>query len=321
MQVQSYIMTAAKYDFDVYEKRIIYRLVELAQYEIEGLKFPQDCKQVRHDLWGYTEITLPVSSLLNGEDDKNHLRVKEALRRLSKKTFEYEDDKVWECISIVALPKIKKWGSSVTFIIDPKIWNACLDFSKGFRKYELGAAMAFKSEYSMRFYELLSGQKAPLTYEIQTLKEMFGIADKYKDKPTNFIKKVIVPAKKEMDEKSPYSFKYKINKTERKYTSITFYPVCQPEYRDDDLEGKNLAKQVPLSAYLTKNEIDYLIENFDLTQKGIKNNHDLLARAKKKYDAGFISLLGQIKTNALRNSAKNKTGYLINAIKKELNQV
>lgn len=29
--IQSYIMTTAKYDFNVYEKRIIYRLVEMAQ--------------------------------------------------------------------------------------------------------------------------------------------------------------------------------------------------------------------------------------------------------------------------------------------------
>ena len=30
-QTQSYILTMAKYDFTVYEKRILYRIVELAQ--------------------------------------------------------------------------------------------------------------------------------------------------------------------------------------------------------------------------------------------------------------------------------------------------
>ena len=37
--IQSYIMTTAKYDFNVYEKRIIYRLVEMAQGEVQGVKF------------------------------------------------------------------------------------------------------------------------------------------------------------------------------------------------------------------------------------------------------------------------------------------
>ena len=36
--LQSYILTTAKYDFSVYEKRILYRLVELNQHLIEGQK-------------------------------------------------------------------------------------------------------------------------------------------------------------------------------------------------------------------------------------------------------------------------------------------
>ena len=34
--IQSYMLTAARYDFSVYEKRILYRLVELAQAELQG---------------------------------------------------------------------------------------------------------------------------------------------------------------------------------------------------------------------------------------------------------------------------------------------
>ncbi|MCS2911952.1 hypothetical protein NXX21_25100 [Bacteroides thetaiotaomicron] len=37
-QIQSYIMTTAKYDFSVYEKRILYRIVEMAQGELQGVK-------------------------------------------------------------------------------------------------------------------------------------------------------------------------------------------------------------------------------------------------------------------------------------------
>ena len=34
--IQSYIITTAKYDFNVYEKRIVYRIVELLQEMLEG---------------------------------------------------------------------------------------------------------------------------------------------------------------------------------------------------------------------------------------------------------------------------------------------
>ena len=46
--IQSYIMTTAKYDFNVYEKRIIYRLVEMAQKELQGIKFANNCQKIEH---------------------------------------------------------------------------------------------------------------------------------------------------------------------------------------------------------------------------------------------------------------------------------
>lgn len=37
--IQSYLMTVSKYNFSVYEKRIVYRLVEAMQCEIEGKNY------------------------------------------------------------------------------------------------------------------------------------------------------------------------------------------------------------------------------------------------------------------------------------------
>ena len=162
--IQSYIMTTAKYDFNVYEKRIIYRLVEMAQGELQGIKFADNCQKIEHDLFSCVNITMPIACLLNGEDDKNYARVKEALQSLQRKIFEYEDDEIWQSISIIALPYIRKRSSVLSFQVHPRVWDCILDFSKGFRKYELKAAMSFKSQFSMRFYELLSNQKTPLIY-------------------------------------------------------------------------------------------------------------------------------------------------------------
>ena len=50
-QIQSYIMTTAKYDFSVYEKRILYRIVEMAQGELQGVRFTTDCKKIEHTLF------------------------------------------------------------------------------------------------------------------------------------------------------------------------------------------------------------------------------------------------------------------------------
>jgi plasmid replication initiation protein len=199
--IQSYIMTTAKYDFNVYEKRIIYRLVEMAQGEVQGVKFANNCQKIEHDLFSCVNITMPIACLLNGEEDKNYARVKEALQSLQRKIFEYEDDEIWQSISIIALPYIRKRSSVLSFQVHPRVWDCILDFSKGYRKYELKAAMSFKSQFSMRFYELLSNQKSPLTYSVIQLKEMFCVADKY-ERINDFIRYVVEAAKKELDEVS-----------------------------------------------------------------------------------------------------------------------
>lgn len=313
--LQSYILTTAKYDFSVYEKRIIYRLVELAQCEIKGVDFRKDCRKIEHDLFGLVNITLPIRDLLNNEEDKNYTRIKDALLRLKNKSFEYEDEEIWQSISIIAFPDIKKRSSTVSFTIHPKIWDCMLDFSKGFRKYELQTAMSFESVYSMRFYELLSGQKYPLSYGFEDLKAMFQIEGKYKQ-VNDFLRYIVEPAKKELDEKSPYSFDYKINKTGRKFTSITLFPMYQPEHRDSDLERKDLQKQISPSWDLSKNTLDYLRNGFLFTPAEIKQNIDLFKKAQSEIQ-DFIYFMSQVKPRA--NRAKNPKGYLINSIKKELN--
>ena len=86
---------------------------------------------------------MPIACLLNGEEDKNYARVKEALQSLQRKIFEYEDDEIWQSISIIALPYIRKRSSVLSFQVHPRVWDCILDFSKGYRKYELKAAMSF----------------------------------------------------------------------------------------------------------------------------------------------------------------------------------
>ena len=238
--IQSYILTTAKYDFSVYEKRILFRVVELMQEFIAGRKLNLKYS-VQTNLFGDVDIEMPVSAFLKDEKDMNYTLAKKALLSLQKKIVTYEDDKVWKSFNIIERPNIEKKQGIVSFRLHPVIASVFLDFSKGFCKYELKTAMKFESIYSMRFYELLSGQETSLTFTINQLKEMFKIENKYK-LVADFLRKVINPAQKELNEKSPYSFDYKINKQGRKFHSITFYPKQIPQNRDPELERAYFAK-------------------------------------------------------------------------------
>lgn len=228
--IQSYILTTAKYDFSVYEKRILYRLVELIQAEFEKKKLNIKYT-IEENLWGNKKFTMPIKHFLKSHDDKNYERIKKAFKDLEDKVFEYEDDEIWETIRIVYKPYINKRSESIIFEIAPKIYNALLDFSKEFRQYELEIAMSFKSIYSMRFYQLISNKKDPVSYSIDELKEMFKIQEKY-NVISAFRRRIIEPSQNELNEKSPYTFTYKFIRTGRKVTHIKLYPIYQPEHGD-----------------------------------------------------------------------------------------
>jgi len=313
--LQSYVITTAKYDFSIYEKRIIYRIIELLQYHTEGKKLNENQK-INLDLFGDAHIEMPISYFLKDEQDKHYTEIKKALSSLEGKKMTYEDDTTWQIIRLIEKPVINKYSSLVCFRLNTMIYNAFLNFSKGYRKYELKIAMQFESVYAMRFYELMSNQKSPITYSIDNLKEMFLIQDKY-ERVNDFKKYVLDIAIRELDKCSPYTFTYKMNKTGRSFTSVTFYPKYQPQFRDSELDKKDLQKQTSPAWDLSKNALDYLKNGFEFTTKEIQQNIDLLKLAESNID-NFIYFLSQVKPRA--NRAKNSKGYLINAIKKELNK-
>ena len=193
------------------------------------------------------------------------------------------------------------------------------DFSKGFSKYEYQTIMTFDSTYAMRFYELLGTQRTKISYSIDKLKIMFGIENKYKDRPINFINKVVKVAQKELDEKSPVSFLFKANSTKgegKKITSIDFFPVKRPENRDPVLEQAELQKQISLKFDIDKIHIDYLKEHFLFSDSEIRKNIAIFKEAQDKLP-DFIMTLSLLRTSTKR--ALNQKGAVINALKKQLN--
>lgn len=308
--IQSYIMTTARYDFSADEKRILLKLVETWQYILEGKKLQG---RISPTLFGDYSLEFPLSYFVP-DNQTNYERIKKAFKALNEKKFEYEDADIWEIIRIIEKPKIEK-RENIKFDLNAKIVECFLNFSKGFRRFELEVSLSFSSVYAMRLYEFLSGQTQPVTRTITDLKEMFLVQDKYKQ-VNDFLRYVIEPAKKELDKKSPYSFEYKINKKGRAYHSITFYPVKQNKFRDEDLETKDLQKKTSISWFLDRNTKDYLKTAFSFTTAEIKQNISLFDEANKTFD--LITFMAKIKPKA--NRANNPKGYLINAIKKELEQ-
>ena len=132
--IQSYILTTAKYDYKVFEKRIFYRIIEQFQYLIEGKELNRKYSLTRNSDNSY-KIQIPYNSLLKSTDDKNHQQFKNALKSLESKSFEYEDDEIWELVRLIEKPKAYKRHEYVEFDINPRVVEVLINFAKGFRKF------------------------------------------------------------------------------------------------------------------------------------------------------------------------------------------
>ena len=310
--VQSYIATTAMYDFNVYEKRVLYNLVKLAQSEIEGIRLADNLYRIEHGLGEFLKIELPISDFLTDEDDKNHSRIKAALKALHQKTFTYRDDEVWECMSIISNPKIRLHSSRVSFIVNNKVWDVLLDFSRGFSRYDLEVAFSLESAYSMRFYEMLAGQEEPITYTIEALRKEFCLEDKYA-MTKDFIRRVVESAKHELDMKSPVSFTYTPIKEGRKIVKLLFFPVKHPANERSDMFFKQAIRRYGTAGQLSEVEYRFLRE-IGFTEGGIKNNLPLLMDCQKHLD--LIYELALIKGKS--RTKKNPCGWCIRTLRGKL---
>lgn len=322
--VESYVFSTVRHDFGIYSERLLLRLVELAQREIKGLDFKGGTSigKVKVGEWGDAEITIPVKDVLSGEDDKNYAKAKEAVRNLMGKFLEYEDDKKYRATHILNDVDVDKVSGKMIIQVNRNIWNAMLDFSKGFRKYELETAVKLHGKYSLRIYKLVSKQTEPISYSIEDLRKMWGLVDKYK-KVDDFIKNTIAVAKRELDAVSPYSFEYaltaaksaEVNKGRKgrpAITSVTFFPKRLTRNDTSDAVRRMVDPSMMLDRELTQ----MLRNKFGFDWGGIKANITLFDYAQKEFD--LLSFLDYIAPKALR--AENIQGYVINSIKKHMKE-
>lgn len=319
--IQSYVLSTAKYDFSSYEKRILYRLVDLCQQAIEGQKLDKWFVVQPQLFEGIRKVHMPISAFFKDEKDDNYKEVKKALKALRDKSFECVDEKGgWKVIGIIEMPRFHAQDKEipkgfVEFYLHQEIFEAIVNFSRGYRKYELVTAMQMDSVYSMRFYELMSGQKTPQDLTIATIRERFGLQKKYKQN-RDLIKKTVEVAKKELDAKSPWTFDFELIKKGREIHKIRFYPKFQPQFRDPALHEQEIKKQMSLSWDLDAREREYLNHQVGIDDNGIKNNRELITAVKGVKGHQFLDWLAELKTNALRQGIRSLPGYVIGAMKK-----
>lgn len=311
--LQSYTLTAIRNNFGLYAQRLIVRIAEKMQYRLQDADFA-------------TKKITPTDKRLEWEfkvadiamDNNNYAKVKADLRKVLDAKIYYENSKYWE--EGVLFTNIKYEDGNVSVKINDTYWNLFIEFSKGYKRYELETALSLKSRYSLRLYQLLSENEQPITYTIEWLKKFFGVEDKYK-LTKDFVKKVIIPTQKELDETSPMSFDYSLNVKSKGrgrpvITGITFIVRKTDKNTNFELREKEINRKYGDNA-LPNNLRHKLEQGYEFTEKGIRANARLFYEAYTTMsNPTLLEFLDEKRAKAFRT--RNPQGWIINAIKGEL---
>ena len=297
--LEPYILATAKYHFTANEKRILYRLMEIAQKDID--------------------------KATNGEPIKKHLRplfMSDTI--FGDKLIVFEDDDVYKSTPFLHHLEIKKRTGYASFYVSKEFWAAILNFTKGFRKFELITAMKLKSPYSMRFYELISRQKTPLRYSVEQIRDMFALKDKYKQ-PASIRKRIIEPAKRELDEFAPYSFNLKEERRGNGKTSpithFVFIPYCIEDNQDKDLQRiERLSKLTARNVFAESDIYEILRYQLDFDVRAVTVNKKTISEGREKIP-DFCGFLSSLVDSKHRKEATNPIGYVIGSIKQKIKDI
>lgn len=301
--VQSYMITTARYKFSPTEKRIMYRIIEAGQDLIEGRQLRGHIS-VQRNLLNDKEVSMKYSDV--GAEDNPRI-VRQALLALMDKKVIWFDKGKGGAFHLIERAEWDNQRGMFSLRVPAPIWDAMLlQFQKGYRKYQLATAMSFSSVFSMRIYELISGQKTPLSYKISTLKEMLGIAEKY-PRLYDFKKWVLNVAKKELDKVADYGFDFIIKGT--KDPVITFLPY--PIHRGSKAELNRIKRDLSVSWYLP-DEIRQYLQQKGFTQKEIKTHLELFREVCCTLPDPLMILA---ELTAKSREKDNPKGYVINALR------
>lgn len=302
--VQSYLITTARYHFTLTEKRIMYKIIEAGQDLIEGRKL-RGRITINETLLKDKEVLMSYTDVL--ENDRHTNAVKTALMNLLTKKVVWENGGRGGGCTLIERPEWDNHRGMFSLRVPAPIWDAMLlQFQKGYRKYQLATAMSFNSVFSMRIYEIVSGQKTPLSYKVSTLKEMLGIADKY-PRLYDLKKRVLNVAKKELDEVSDYGFDFIIKGT--KDPVITFLPY--PIHRGSNAELNRIKRDLSVSWYLP-DEVRQYLQQKGFTTKEIKAHLELFKEVCCTLPDPLMVFAELI---AKSRDKDNPKGYVINALR------
>lgn len=259
--VQSNKLIEARYTLTISEQRLIFIMISLIE------KDDEDLKEYSINLTEFAKILNISPQFLYQEADKiterlmgRILHIQEGIKRIKLH---------WVSLAIHE-------RANLTISFHPKLKPYLLQLKGAFTKCNLTTLNKFRSMYAVRMYQLLYQYKnlGSRMFEIAELKEIIGLDKDQYPSFEDFKRRIINPAKLELDKKAEISFILEKIKTSRKITHLKFIIIDnKPQTSNKSAKTKPPAakKHPPLSAEM-KEFKKYLEEKDDIFMLDLLKN-------------------------------------------------
>lgn len=305
-QMHSYLLTTASYNYSLYAQRIKYSIISRLQQRIND--FMANDLNFYHLLdaakqWAKnrenTTFVFPISEITS-MTDRDLKYTEGALDELLNTKIKYERNndlgEVFKGSFVFAESyEINVTQKIVSICLTENCYLTLMNFIYGYSLYDLHIIRKFKSTYTMRMYEILYGQRKEFFLNVDEIRKMFLLEDKYQSAGM-LRQKVIEKAKKEMDELSPRTFDYECiykkndspNGGRPVLHTIRFFPKDNPNIRYihqeqlDKMKRAEIRRSKTESSSLLSYDLVNKLEEYGITREGMVNGKN--AETLMKFD-------------------------------------
>lgn len=206
------LIQKSRFDLSTQEQKIILYLMskirptdtELHEYEFSIVEFCKVCG-------------------IDYANGKNYGNIKKTIKSLNDKSIWVKlEDGGETTMRWIERPYINKNSGVIKIKLDELMKPYLLQLQERFTQYELIYTLPMKSQYAIRFYELLKSYewKKTADFEIEELKRMLN-AEHY-TRFYDFKKKVLEIAMKEIADYTDLDVEYTLKKKGKQFTNISF---------------------------------------------------------------------------------------------------
>lgn len=209
MQAQSYYSVILRGRFNIYEMRIMLKIVQRTRVLTDGRW--NDLLKRRIDTSSLSlDYAIPVAELIGGKSH-NYEPIKDAARAMKAWQIEFyeKERRIWHLASMIENVELDERAGILRFSTPKWLVDYMVDFRNGgYRSYDFEIAMSMRNPYAARFYLLTCSQTDDIYMQLDSFKKVLGIEGRY-PKFYDFERRVLQPAMRELERRGVNGFVYR----------------------------------------------------------------------------------------------------------------